>query len=487
MPVDLPETKLGFVPACRGFFNRNLAAKMRNQVIAAVRNLPVDLVVPTEQQTNLGCVETYQEAEIAAQLFRQRGVQGIIVGAVNFGDEQTAAFAVRNTGLNVPVLLFGCQEEETLTMKTDRRDSFCGLLSIGEAMRQIGAAYTVARRPIAFPTDDSFREDVDWFARICRVVNGVRKARYGQIGARPNAFWTCRYDEKQLQRLGPTVVTMDLSEVMGGMQKLDDGDPDVRKTAQSIGQYADTSGVPAPAVVKMAKFELFVKRWIQENALDALGIQCWTSIQNNIGICACTTMSRLGEMGIPCACEADMLGTLSMHACMLASGGPATLVDWNNLHNEDDELVNLFHCGVFPTSFAGTQPKMTNHFILPVSGATPYEGSFGTIEFVMKEGPLTLARVTQDPDGSWKVVVVEGHIEDNPAETRGAYGWCRVKDLMRLYRDVLLRHFPHHAAATQGQVGNALWEAFGNYLGFQTYYATQATPGLYSPTLPFSK
>ena len=66
-------------------------------------------------------------------------------------------------------------------------------------------------------------------------------------------------------------------------------------------------------------------------------------------------MSRLGDEGIPCACEADILGALSMHACLLASGSPAGLADWNNLHHDDDELANVWHCGVFPASFAREQ------------------------------------------------------------------------------------------------------------------------------------
>jgi len=231
---------------------------------------------------------------------------------------------------------------------------------------------------------------------------------------------------------------------------------------------------------------LVVKRWMDENQLDALAVQCWTSMQNNIGMCACTTMSRFGEMGIPCACEADMMGAMSMHACILASGGTAALVDWNNLHNDDDDLVNFFHCGVFPTSFAGSAPKMANHFILPVSGAVPYDQAWGTIEFVMKPGPITLGRITQAPDGDWKAVVAQGQMEDNPAQTTGAYGWCRIENFLRLYRNTLLQHFPHHTAATYGHVGNILWEAFGKYLGFAVHHAEQQTPGLYTPALPFA-
>jgi len=485
MAFEQSKIKLGFIPANRGFFSAELAAKMRRQAIDAMNRLGVEVIVPGPEQTKVGCVENRQEAELCAELFRRAGVQGIVIGAVNFGDEQAAAWTVRKARLDVPVLIFACQEEETLRMSTPRRDAFCGLLSIGETLRQIGARYTVARRPVCFPADESFAADVDWFVRICRVVNGIRSARYGQVGTRPDAFWTCRYDEKRLQRLGPTVVVMDLSEAIAGAKAIADDDPQVLVLVEQIRQYADVSAVKAESLLRSAKLELFLRRWQQANALDGMAIQCWTSIQANYGVCSCLTMSRLGEEGCPCACEADILGTLSMHACQLASGTPAALADWNNLHNEDDELVNIWHCGVFPRSFAGTPPKLKVQEIIASSGAAKYEDSQGTVEFVAKPSPLTLCRVTQDAEGPAKAVIAQGQIEDNPAVTFGAYGWCRIPALQRLYRDVLLRHFPHHVAITQGHVGNVLWEALGNYLGLQVYHARQEVPGLYTPQLPF--
>jgi len=479
--------KLGFIPANRGFFSSELAARMRGQTIEAMQALGIDVVAPTDQETKVGCVGTRHEAEFAAELFRREKVQGLVIGAVNFGEEQAVAWCVRKAALNVPILIFGCQEEEVLTMKTARRDSFCGLLSIGEVLRQIGAPYCVAQRPIGFPSDPAFRADLDLFVRVCRVVDGIRNARYGQIGTRPDAFWTCRFNEKQLQRVGPTVVVLDLSEAIAGAEALASDDPAVRAILASIKEYADTSRVHEASLVRSARLELFLRRWARENAIDAFGIQCWTSIQANYGCCTCTTMSRFGNEGMPSACETDIMGTLSMHAAMLASDSPAGLADWNNLHNEDDELANIWHCGVFPAAFAGTPVRLGIQEILASCGAACLEDAECTIEFVTRPNPLTLCRVTQDPDGGLKAVLAEGRFENNRGETFGCYGWARIPHLQRLYRDVLLRHFPHHVAVTQGHVANALWEAFGNYFGMQVYHATQEVPGLYTPRLPFAR
>lgn len=477
--------RIGFVPAKRGSFNPNLAVSVRAQTIAALKAAGVDVVVPSTEDTGYGCVENRREAECCAELFRRRQVEGIVIGAVNFGDEQSAAWTVRQAKLDVPVLIFGCQEDGPLTPQMPRRDAFCGLLSIGEALRQLGIPYSVGRRPICLPGDPSFAGDVDWFVRVCRVVNGLRRARYGQVGARPDAFWTCRFDEKRLQRLGPTTVVLDLSEAIGGATAIADSDPDVAQLVAATQRYADTSTVPAESVLRSAKLELFLRRWQQANALDALAVQCWTSLQHHYGVCSCAAMSRLGDEGIPSACEADILGAMSMHACLLASGRPAALADWNNLHHDDEDLANIWHCGVFPASFARSRPKIAHHEIMVASGGVPYAQAIGVVELVAQPSPLTLCRITQDTGGAWQALVAHGQFEDQPATTFGGYGWCRIEHLQRLYRDVLLRHFPHHVAITPSHVGNAIWEALGNYLGMQVFHATQPTPGLYTPSLPF--
>ena len=273
---------------------------------------------------------------------------------------------------------------------------------------QIGAKYSVGQRPICFPSDASFAADLDWFIRVCRVVDGVRNARYAQIGARPDAFWTCRYSEKQLQRLGPTAVVLDLSEAIGAAKAMADDDPEVQKLVAATGRYADTSAVTPEGVLRSAKLELFLRRFKEQNAIDAFSVQCWTSMQSNYGVCSCAAMSRLGDEGTPAACESDILGTLSMHAALLASGLPAGLADWNNLHNEDDELANIWHCGVFPASFAKTKPKLAAHEIIVSCGGAPYEQAQGVVEFVAKPSPLTLFRVTQDPEAGWHAALAKG-------------------------------------------------------------------------------
>ena len=55
-------------------------------------------------------------------------------------------------------------------------------------------------------------------------MKGFRNLRVGAIGARPTAFNTVRYSEKILESQGISIETLDLSEVLGRIERMKDND-----------------------------------------------------------------------------------------------------------------------------------------------------------------------------------------------------------------------------------------------------------------------
>ena len=218
-------------------------------------------------------------------------------------------------------------------------------LAVCDVLRQFGFRYSLTALHTVHPNSESFSDDLRQFVSVCRVVRGLRKARLGAIGARPNAFATVRYSEKLLQDHGISVSTLDLSEVLGAAKRMADRDARVQRTLAEIGDYASTEGVPAEPLLRMAKFALVVAVWMDENSLDTTAVQCWNSIQRNYGINPCTVMSMMSEKLMPSACEVDVTGVVSMYALQLASGTPSALVDWNNNYGDEPDKCVLFHCG----------------------------------------------------------------------------------------------------------------------------------------------
>ena len=148
-----------------------------------------------------------------------------------------------------------------------RRDAFCGKISVCNNLRQYGIPFTLTERHTVGLTTDEFTRELADFVAVCRVVRGMTRARVGAIGARPNAFNTTRYSEKLFEASGITVTTLDLSEVLDGARRLDDGDGRVRQKLADITGYAAAPGVPDAALLLMAKFGVIVSEWM--TALDS--------------------------------------------------------------------------------------------------------------------------------------------------------------------------------------------------------------------------
>ena len=217
----------------------------------------------------------------------------------------------------------------------NRRDSFCGKISVCNNLRQYGFDYSLTSLHTSSPKSESFKADLDKFVRVCHVVNGLRNLRLAAIGARPTAFKTVRYSEKLLQAYGMSGKTVDISEIFGLAGKLADDDAKVKDKLAEIKAYAKHDSVPPPNLVLMAKLGIVISDWMESNDLEASALQCWTSIQQNYGVNACTLMSMMSEDLMPSACEVDITGVVSMYALQLASGFPGGLVDWNNNYADD--------------------------------------------------------------------------------------------------------------------------------------------------------
>jgi hypothetical protein len=146
------------------------------------------------------------------------------------------------------------------------------------------------------------------------VVKGLRGARLGAVGARPAAFNTVRYSEKLLQASGISVTTMDLSELLADADALADDDPAVRQRLEGIHAYVSTEGVPAAPLVRMARVGVALDRWMAANSIVATALQCWNSLQRNIGINVCT-LRHDERAPHALACEVDVTGAISCTLC----------------------------------------------------------------------------------------------------------------------------------------------------------------------------
>lgn len=464
----------GVIVGNRGFFPDHLARSGRQEMIKALAGAGIKPVVLEETDSKFGAVETRQEAARCADLFKKHRdeIDGIIVTLPNFGDERAIAETLRMANLGVPVLMQATPDTPSRMSIRDRRDSFCGKMSACNNLAQYGIPYSLTMLHTEAPDSESFREDLEWFLAVCRVVKGLKRLRIGAIGARPAAFNTVRYSEKILEGSGISVETLDLSEVLGRIGRLKDDEKQVTDQLAAIRKYVSTKSIPDGALVKMAKLGVVIGNWMRDTELNISAIQCWTSLEEFFGVVPCTVMSMMSDQGLSSACEVDVAGVIGMHALQLASQTPSALLDWNNNYGDDPDKAVCFHCSNLPKHFF---QSVRMDFQEIIAGTVGKDNTFGTCVGRVKSGPMSFARFsTDDRQGRIRGYVGEGSFTDDPLETFGGAGVVRIPQLQKLLRYICESGFEHHVAANFSTVASAVHEATTRYLGWDVYWHNRA-------------
>lgn len=462
----------GIIIGTRAYFNSELAKDVRKQLLKTLADEGYDYVILPEDATPTGSssIETREDGLKCAELFRQNRdrIDGIIVSLPNFGFEIGIINAISVADLNVPVLVQACDDENDKVDLDSRRDAFCGKISVCNNLYQYGIPFTDTTLHTYSIYSELLAKDINKFAGICRVVNGLRHARIGAIGARPAGFQTVRASEKLLQKSGITVVPVDLSEILGAARKIEDTDAELLKKLEEIKCYAAVPKEYSDKLVLQAKFGVAVERWIEANQIDAVAVQCWDSLEQNYGCAACVTMSMLGEKLLPAACEVDIAGAVFMYALTLAAQGQSALLDWNNNFAEDRNKCVCTHCGNFPKSFVRNDLKLGT---LGVLGRTLGKvNTFGAVYGKVTKGDFTFFRIsTDDTKGAIKAYLGTGEITDDPYGMDGCIAVTKVNNLQTLMKYICKNGFEHHVAMVRNDVKEILNEAIEDYLGWNLY------------------
>ena len=463
---------MGLVVGNRGFFPDHLAKSGREEMVQVLQKAGMDVIALGAEQSKYGAVETHEEANRCAELFRSKAaaIDGVIVTLPNFGDERAIADTMRLSRLTVPILVQATPDTPAKMGITHRRDSFCGKMSACNNLRQYGIPYSLTSLHTEAPDSPEFAKDLEWFAGVCRVAKGLRGLRVGAIGARPAAFNTVRYSEKLLEANGISVETLDLSEVLGRISRMKDSDDRAVAKLRSIEKYVTTNAVPEAALLKMAKLGAVVDDWMKAADVQISAVQCWTSLEENLGVVPCTVMSMMSDSLLSSACEVDVCGVIGMHALQLASETPSALLDWNNNYGDDPNKAVCFHCSNLPKHFF---KDVRMDFQEIIAGTVGKDNTFGTCVGRVKSGPMSFARFsTDDVNGKIRGYTGSGRFTDDPLETFGGAGVVEIPGLQKLLRYICEQGFEHHVAANFSTVAPAVEEAASRYLGWAMYAHT---------------
>ncbi len=450
----------------RGFFPASLLDSARRELTEVLGKLGHETIALDPSATRHGAVETPEEGERYANFLREHRGEfgGVVLCLPNFGDETGATRALKECG--VPILVQAYPDELTKMAPAVRRDAFCGKFSIMDVFAQHGIPFTALTPHTVHPASEKFAANIDYFDRLCRVVNGMKGMVVGAIGARTTAFKTVRIDELALERHGITVETLDLSGVFARVLGLKTSNPAVRAKADRLRGYTSWTGVPEKAFARLVRLAVALDELIAEYKMDALALRCWVEMQQLLGISPCVLLGELNDRGLPAACEVDIGSAVTMAGLSLASGSPSICLDWNNNYGDAEDKCILFHCGPVARSLMAAPGKISDHAIL--ANAVGEGCGYGCHEGRIAPTPMSYGNLLTR-DGRLSFYLGEGKMTEDPIpdDSFGCAGVARIERLQEKLQTIGYLGHRHHVSVTPGHVAAPVREAWEKYLGYE--------------------
>lgn len=445
--MEKDRVKIGFAPTRRNLFSAETAIEFADSTRQKLNELEIDYVDIKEINED-GLLYDDEGVEQIAEKFKRENIDGLFIMNGNFGNEWAVARLAKK--MNVPVLLWGPRDEHPAEDGSRLRDSQCGLFAIGKVLRRFRVPFTYI--PNCDVEDETFSRGVKVFERVCNVVKVFNNTRILQIGPRPFDFWSTMTNEGELlERFNIQLSPIPLNELIQEINRVQAEETDeMEKNIKQLYDIAEVR-ITEDKMKTVIALKVAIKNLADKYGCNAGVIQCWTALQDEIGILPYAAESLLQDEGLPVTCETDIHGVISELIIEAATLGEhrAIFADVNNRHphNENGELLQ--HLGVFPFSTAKDKPVLTeSHFVFDFPGSVAFE---------IKPGTLTLCRFDGD-NGEYSLLMGNAEVIDGPY-TQGTYGWVEFDNLARMETKLVYGPYIHHVAAVHDKAVPVLYEA----------------------------
>jgi len=450
--------KLGYAPTRRSIFSAPDAIKFRGLTAGRMKELGIDFIDITDINDE-GLLYNDEDMYRIAEKFKREKVDGLFLPHCNFGTEYECARLAKE--LNVPVLLWGPLDERPEPDGTRLRDTQCGLFATGKVLRRFRIPFTYMTN--CRLNDPVFERGIRDFMAVCNVVRTFKNIRILQISTRPFDFWTTMCNEGELlEKFNIQLSPIPMPQLTDEVRRAKAEKHEVEKVIHYCRDNMEIC-VKDHELENVAALKVAMKNLASEYGCQAIAIQCWNQLQNELGIMPCAANALLNDEGIPVVCETDIHGAVTSLIVEAAGMGKTRsfFADWTIRHPDISDGELLQHCGPWPISIARDKPKLT----YPLAFDHP-----GSITAEAKHGDVSLVRFDGD-NGEYSLLLGRAKGVDGP-KGMGTYLWVEVDNIKRLEAKIVEGPYIHHCVGIHQDVVPILYEAC-KYIGI--------TPDLYDP------
>ena len=444
--------KIGLAPTRRSIFSAPAAEEYANLTRKKLKEMKIDFV-DVDDIASDGLLHDDKDRIAIQEKFKAEKIDGLFFPHGNFGTEYEVARLAKE--LNVPVLLWGPRDERPDEKGIRLRDSQCGLFATGKVLRRFQVPFTYLCN--CNLDDPEFERGVKNFIAVCNVVKAFRQTRILQIGPRPFDFWSTMCNEGELlEKFNIQLSPIPIPELTAEIKKVKEDKLEVEKTIAYCKEHFNIV-IRDDELENVAALKVAMRNLAAKYGCNAIAIQCWNALQNEIGIMPCAANSLLNEEGLPVVCETDIHGAITAIMAEAAGMDEARtfFADWTVRHPDNDNAELLQHCGPWPISCASCKPTIG----YPLAFDHP-----GAVEALAKKGDMTLCRFDGD-NGEYSLLLGNAKGVDGPY-TKGTYVWVEVKNWKRPEAKIVEGPYIHHCVGIHKDIVPVLYEAC-KYIGIK--------------------
>lgn len=373
-----------------------------------------------------GIVGSNSKAFEVAERINGDRIDLIVCNMITYATSSVFAPIVQNT--NAPIILTALQPlmhmdySKACTFMQLENDNICSVpeftgvaIRFGKPVKDVilGCLYN----------DKAAENEISEWCEIAKVLHDLKGARLGLMGHVLEAMYDMHADPTAVSAaFGLHIPLIEIDDVVKEYQKVTTAEIEAKK-ALILEEFDTPTPESDPVTMKLtdadlekaAKGAAALDRLIDTFKLDGLAYYYEgqeNTIQREVATSFIVGNSILNAQGIPMCGEFDIKTLIAMLIMdRLNIGG--SFAEFHPFDfNEDFILVG--HDGPHHIAIAEGKPilrSLTKFHGKPGSGAS--------VEFKLKEGPITMLGITQTHDGRFKFVIGEGYSKKGPIPPTG--------------------------------------------------------------------
>jgi len=336
--------------------------------------------------------------------------------------------------LDIPIFLWSIP-------KGTAHSLLSGVTATASNLQQIGRTYY---HVIGTEESDEIFQEIQDCTLAASLKRRARGIRIGLFGQNCPGMIDVGGDDMTLATLGPEVIRYELSDLLESYAHIPED-----RAKRAVEEWVKVAGSAiepdSEELLRSARMYLALKEKIETERLEMVGVRCWPELRSQFKVSPCLAFSSLMDQGIMGICENDPTSGLTMWLLHHFSGKAVFLSDMGRMDQAKGTL-SLSHCGLASSSLAEDRREvLIRRYALEPEGGQ-------CIEFRLKRGPVTLAKLMRPRGGTFSMFIARGESVEGP-EHRGSVIYVKPDaGVDRLISKMLEEGVEHHLVVGYGDL-----------------------------------